>query len=276
MPLFWFGFVCFLLCEKKNKRFLFFWIAGLASSLCIDCFSDAALSIGCQIAYISVFIFISDLVREMKADFAAQRVQKGFGTKARKKKAAQIAVRICAGVTCGCFAVWSLFVLFFLENTSFTVHRISSVPLTTDTVPCRDGPCRSLRYPRAYEKNYRDKLADIDSIKAKNPKNLYICNIAPELYLYAALPCAAYSSYSLGRTKYLNRQILYWTLHPEKQPECIYVPHDKVDYSPASAEGLLSWIRESFDPICVYKLESGKSGYILYVCQWRLDTQPVQ
>ena len=64
----------------------------------------------------------------------------------------------------------------------------------------------------------------------------------------------------------------YWTVHPERAPECIFVPFyeaaDPVgDAQPAS--GMLSRIEEAFDPLCVYTLKEGQSGYILYVSQWK-------
>lgn len=271
-PLFWFGFVCFLLCEQKNKRLLPFWIIGPASSLCVDCISDVSLGIGLPIAYFAVFVSVFDLARELRADAAEQKNKKRSGGANRKKApSSRIALRLCAGLTCLCFAVWSAFVLFYLENTSVTIHTICAVPLSSETVPCKDGPCRSIRYPEAYEKNYSDKLSDVDSIKSRRPKNLYILNIAPEMYLYAGLPYAVFSTYALGKTKFLDRQIRYWQLHPEKLPECIFVPFDEVTPSDGAAQRMQSRLHESFDPLCEYTTEEGKSGYILYISRWKPD-----
>ena len=267
-PLFWFGFVCFLLCEHKNKRFLFFWVVGLGLSLCVDFLSAIALSLGSPIGFISVFVFITDLVRELRAEYD-ERKQQNSGD-ADKKRAAygKLALRVCAGLTGCCFALWSAFILFYLQNPSVTVHLISAVPLTRETVPCKDGPCRSLRYPAEYEKNYSDKLSDVDTIRSKKPKNLFICTLAPEMYLYAELPYATFSSYTFGKTRFLNRELLYWKQHPEKLPACIFIPFDRCSPSDGEKNAWLSWVRKSFDPLCTYTLETGKSGYILYVSHW--------
>ena len=264
-PLFWFGFVCYLLCEHKNKRFFWFWIVGLASSLCVDVLSDITVAIGTPVAAVADLVFITDLVRELRAEYAAQKTR----GRADAKKTARIAVRVCAGLLCGCFAFWSAFVLLYLENPCVSAHTISAVPLGGGTVRCKDGPCRGLRYPPAYEKNYSDKLSDVDAIRRRQPENLYIYNIAPEMYLYAGLPYATYSAYALGKTSVLERHLLYWKLHPEKLPACVFVPFDRVEPSAAEKEGTLDKICAFFDPLCAYTVETGKSGYILYVSHWK-------
>ena len=67
---------------------------------------------------------------------------------------------------------------------------------------------------------------------------------------------------------------LYWALHPERQPSCVYIPffeaYEHPDASDFSAEDFLAQIRESFDPLCDYTAEKGQGGYILYVTGWHL------
>ena len=66
-PMLWFGLVCYLLCEKKDKRLFGFWIVGAVSSVCIDVFSNNDLSLGFPIAYIADLVFCTELVRELRA-----------------------------------------------------------------------------------------------------------------------------------------------------------------------------------------------------------------
>jgi hypothetical protein len=271
VPLLWFGLVCYLLCDRRNSRFLLFWIAGLCSSLCVDFFSDAAMSVGCPISYIADAVFFADLVREFRADTDAK---KNVSTEiVRSRKSTQRlrgCVRWCARVTCVGFAAWFVFVLLVMENPIVPARDITGAPFSAMTFRCENGPLQGLRCSEAYGKNYNDKLADIDALKSKNPKNLYVCGLSPELYLYAGLPCSTSSSYSWRTTQYLNRHVRYWLLHPERLPECVYFPMDQI-YNKSSGEQLRSWISESFDPLCDYTLETGRTGFILYVTQWRLD-----
>ena len=117
----------------------------------------------------------------------------------------------------------------------------------------------------------------LDTIREKQPKNLYICGAAPELYLYAELPYATYSPITLQHALDLvDRHVQYWKLHPERLPACIYVPFDDAYNDGGSNEdetaAILARIDEVFGPLCTYTSEMGQSGCILYVTQWTLDT----
>ena len=273
-PFLWFGLVCFLLCTQRNKRLFAFWIVGLASSVCMDLFSNVALSMGSPISYIADLVFFTDLVRELRADPAHKERGEALGMRRNRIAALlRVSTRWTPRLICLCFAVWFGFTLLW-ENTFVPAHYLNGTPLPPFSYVCKDGPCRSLRVPQGYGQNYSDKLSDIDTLKKTQPKNLYICGLSPELYLYARLPLSTCSPYTFRTTSDLRRHVQYWRLHPQHLPECVYVPFDDpLDDDPeedSTPEGILAWIRESFDPLCIYSLEQGKSGYILYVSSWDL------
>ena len=277
MPLMWFGFICFLLCEHRNKRFLFFWVAALLSSLCVDFLSNITLSLGSPIAYITDLVFFTNLVRELREERLLEKIKTAKQIRKRRKseRLGTVALALSKVVSIW-FALWLSFTLVFW-NTFFPAHYVMSDPLFSFPVLCEDGPCKGIRFPERYGKDYSAKLADIDAIKEKNPKNLYVCGAAPELYLYAQLPYATYSSSTYRNTLQLvDRHVQYWKLHPERLPDCIYVPFDSA-YNSGITSGvdtgtIPSSIRKVFDPLCAYTAEPGQSGYILYVSQWHLDT----
>lgn len=269
LPLLWFGFVCFLLCEQKNKRVLPFWIVGLCTSLSVDFFSDVSLAVGGPIAYIADAVFFSDLVRELRA---ASSAKKSGGSKLSRNrqqaKCSELYVRAVAAATCVCFAVWYVGML-GIGNTIFPEHHLVSTPLHGYTEVCEKGPSRSLRYPASYVKLNNDKLADIDTLKKKQPERLYVCGMAPELYLYAGLPCSSSSSWTWRRTPYVKQQAQYWNVHPELRPDCIYFPFDEPYNTVEDRTEFLAWMHENFDPLCTYTEEEGLCGYILYVTEWK-------
>lgn len=276
MPMFWFGFVCYLLGDKQNKRLLFFWVVALLSSLCADFLSNITLSLGSPIAYLADLIFFTDLVRELRAEQSDKKIRSASQLRERKKaKALSSAVQVLTKATCVCFAIWFAFT-FSVGNVFLPGPFVLSDPLFSFPVRCEDGPCLGIHYPDGFGNYYSGKLADIDAIKEKSPKNLYICGAAPELYLYADLPYATYSPVTFRSTLNLvKRHVQYWKLHPERLPACVYVPFDKA-YNPdgnnaSKTEHIVSDIREVFDPLCDYTSEMGHSGYILYVTQWHLD-----
>ena len=272
-PLFWFGLACYLLCEHKSKRFLFFWTVGLLASLSTDCFSDVALSLGLPIAYIADLVFFADLVRELRAEEPAQRILNLRQLQSRKKaKRADLCVRWLVRLTCFCFALWFGFVLFFLENASRS--ELTGAPFFSLTHRIEKGPCRSLYFDETYGKSYDDKLSDIDTLRKKQPKNLLVFGLNTELYVYAQLPYAACSSYTWADDAYLQRHMQYWRLHPERLPDCVYVPIDDLyNNNHGDLSQAASWVRETFDPLCAYTMQTGKSGYILYVSRWYPDTE---
>lgn len=278
-PMLWFGLECFLLCEQKNKKFLFFWGVALLSSLCADFLSNITLSLGSPIAYIADLVFFTDLVRELRAEQSDRKIKNTARMRERKKaKTLDVSVRALSKATCVCFAVWSAFILFF-GNVFLPGYYMLYNPLFSFPVRCEAGPSRGICYPEGYGNYYGAKLADIDTIKEKQPKNLYICGAAPELYLYADLPYATYSPITLQNAQQLvGRHVQYWKLHPERLPDCIYIPFDNAynqtekndSGSGSDSDGRLG----VFDPICTYTQEKGQSGYILYVTQWTLDAEP--
>lgn len=281
VPMFWFGLVCFLLCERKNKRFLFFWVTALLASLCADFLSNITLSLGSPIAYIADLVFFTDLVRELRAEqFVKKAVNASQLREQKKSKKLHSAARVLSRITCVWFAGWFACVLFF-GNTFLPGYYMLHDPLFSFPIRCEDGPAKGIRYPESYGSSYSKKLADIDTIKRAHVKNLYVCGAAPELYLYADLPYATYSPVTFQNTLNLvNRHLTYWKLHPERLPECVYVPFDKAYNSVGDSEDetaqYIARIREIFDPLCEYTSETGQSGYILYVSKWTFDAQTAE
>lgn len=300
VPAFWFGLVCYLLGSRKNKRFLFFWVVSLCASLCVDFISDVAVSVGSPISYIADLVFFTDLVRELcpehpfqkLADRRANRLEmRKKGAAARKKaragtrkprkdvglSGADSFVLWCTRLTCACFAVWIGFICTF-ESPTFTEHYLLGTPLFSQALSpaCTQGPWRSLKITQDSRNLYDVHLADMDLLMEKHPKSLYICGLAPELYLYTDLPYATYCSWTFHKEAYLEREVLYWTLHPERLPEYIYISFYDADgrvpdgyYRPVE-EATLDWVRDNLDPLCEYTAELANYGYILRVSQWHL------
>ncbi len=271
-PLFWFGFVCFLLCRQKNKRLLFFWCAGMLASLCIDLLSNITLFAGTPIALIASLVFFTDLVRE----FCTERSDEtGAAERSHKRAKGAVLMRALTALTCLCFAAWFAFIAIVPSNTAFGEHFLYGTSLFSLPYRCEKGPCRSLRCSDVVGKYYEKQLADLDVIQSKNVKNIYICGLAPELYLYADLPYATYSAFSWRSESFLARHVRYWTLHPERRPACIYVPIDERYNDPMDEDYGIGdfdvWSRDAFDPLCTYEVEKGQGGYILYISDWTLD-----
>ncbi len=264
VTLFWFGLVCYLLCDQKDKRLFCFWIVSLCASMGVDLTSELSIANGAPVSYVADLAFFMQLVREMRAE---RPVKKAV------EKRADGSVRWMTRLTCGCFALWFACTL-VRDNTILPMHYLQHTPARSFTAVCETGPYQNIRYPEAYRTYYEKTLADVDALKQTHPENLFIWGMAPELYLYADLPFSAYNSWIWRKSSYLQRNTLYWALHPERQPTCVYVPffeaYEHPDAESFSAENFLSQIRELFDPLCDYTAEKGQGGYILHVSGWHL------
>ncbi len=276
-PMLWFGLVCYLLCEQKNKRLFPFWITALAASLCVDFFSDVSLFFGAPIAYFADLVFFADLTRELRAD--ADPAKKTLDMIRRRKQIKRLAfsVRWLSRAVCVCFAVWFA-CTFVHENTSYLEHYIFGKPLFALSFRCTQGPWRSLYCTQEYGGVYEQMIADVDALKKTQPKNLFVCGKEPELYLHAELPFS--TCFTIPDTEIpaqVERNVQYWKLHPERLPECVYVPFDRKYVSDTDdsvfREETRGKIRECFDPICDYTAKEGQGGYILYVSQWHLNEE---
>ena len=268
-PTLWIGLVCYLLCHQKNKRFLLFWIVGLGSSVCIDVISNSTLSIGSAISYIADLIFFTDLVRELHAECAEKKNTKPLRS-LRLIQKTDFAVRWCLRLIGVCFAGWIIFIMLF-ETTGFPEHLIYGTPLFSLPYVMERGPCDGLHCSETIGQDYANHLADIDTIKSRNPKNLYICGMAPELYMYADLPYAASSCYGWKTRSFLEQQVLFWKLHPDRAPEYIYIPIDHTYNNHDDIQAQSHWIHQYIDPLCDCTREQGQGGIILHVSRWHPD-----
>lgn len=280
-PMLWFGLTCYLLCEHKNKRLFPFWIVGLSASLCVDFLSDVAFSIGSPIACIADLVFFTDLLRELRAENASSKKQTTDMIRRRKQiRRLDFSVRWLSRSVCAGFAVWFAFA-FFMENTAFLEHYIFDKPLFVLSHRCEEGPWQHLRCSEEYGTVYDEMIADIDTIKEKKPESLLVCGKQPELYVHAELPFATcFSCPDTDLPVHVSRNVLYWKLHPDRTPACIYVPFDRKYVTSAEqsvfVSDTLQKTRACFDPICDYTIEQGQSGFILCVTNWHLHAETTE
>lgn len=271
VPLFCMGLVCYLLCEQKNKRFFFFWITGLFLTVCVNIVWSSDLSYGFPITYIADIVFFADLVRELRS--AQPETKKNRPVRLRqlrREKRLRAAFRYLSRSALVCMALY-LCVSATVVNTVFPGFFYWKTSPFSFSFRCDRGPAQRLFYPDAYGTEYNNKLSDFDSIRQKQPNNFFVFGLAPELYLYADVPCAGACTWTLHNDSDLSQHVRYWKLHPESLPECIYVPVDSIANEVQDRDDFLSHLRDSFDPICAYTLEEGKCGYILYVTDWTLE-----
>lgn len=258
-----FGLICYLLCDKKNKRLFVFWFVGLVVSTAVDMASDVMFGMGGILSQFGTVIFFGDLLREIREITDQKNVRKTVKGKRRHRRIRRHrfrtdrrrhALRVLGGVIVFCFVGWELLHLFCMgPYPYFEKTFMRQGTQMRQTAVITDGPLKGMRTTMIQKQHYDDTLADLDLIRENSAEPVLIAGMCPFAYLYLDLPFGTYSAWwddSEWRTvqKNFSRQLMYWKLHPDKLPEYVYVP----EYG-----GLMYAV----DPIPQERLELFTSGF---------------
>lgn len=114
-------------------------------------------------------------------------------------------------------------VLNILQAGLFLYQRISftwwSAPIKECTQMVEKGPAKGIYTSKDDLAWYENALAEIDSLELGQEDRLLIMEHASWLYLYADVPVATYSFWSVGEENFLEE---YYEQYPEKQPTVVY------------------------------------------------------
>lgn len=225
LPLYFFGIVCYLLTEKKDRRMLAFWSYHFIFSLIVFCESDIAVGIGAPGACIASVILFSLLAAEIRAEQSTGKTGEKSRKKARLRKNDRVAVRaasfgIAAAIAAGAFSVFAFIVFSNCWHFSETFYSGSKEPL--DTV-LTEGPMKGIYTCSSTASRYTDAIEDLKKIKETTDGAVYIANAAPAFYLYLDRPYSTYAAYYVPADSE-TRMLRWWELHKDKLPEIIYIP----------------------------------------------------
>lgn len=200
VPMAFYGISIFMISSKKNwKLFLGWIIPALLYTFCVQLATDTgilAVSAATIIASAGGALLVADgLLREK--EFLSKEV----------------------------FMIFTVLLisLNILQAGLFLYQRVFytwwSAPIQECTEVVEKGPAKGIRTSREDLEWYENALAEIDSLELTEEDNLLILEHASWLYLYADIPVATYSFWSVGQENFLDE---YYELYPEKQPTVVY------------------------------------------------------
>ena len=214
-PAVMFSLTCCLLCETKDRRMRAFWFAAVLCSLAADYVSDLSLLFFGRIAYLPGVFFLDVLLKELKEAFGKEK------TGSDKKAFRSAAVLRIAGIAlllCGILTVRSAHI--FTQTDYFLSGKLHGAGVTVS-----EGPDKGIIKMRSQDRLYTETRIDLDLIRRTCSGAFYVAGRRPYCYLYLnELPIGAYSTYYL-QSDSTDRLLRYWQLHPEKRPDCVYIPY---------------------------------------------------
>lgn len=256
--------VCYILCEKKDRRVFAFWFLAAGVCVVMDYVSEVTVDYGASLAYFPAIYCFASLLRELRApDGTAAPV----GAVRRVLTAAAGAV--------GCLLVlWSLFAV----GMTFSYKPVEKAYNRSDdrsvSVRLTDGPYKGIATTRRNSEIYGLILSDMDLIREKCGGAFYVAQNLPYYYLAAERPIGTYSTWYVEKDS-VDRLRRYWELHPEKRPEYIYIPFYEY-YTFRTFENIYQngWTASQLDrfrSFCSFTPDpAGAAGYILRVEEWKI------
>ncbi|MBQ6165092.1 MAG: hypothetical protein IJK23_11510 [Clostridia bacterium] len=187
----------------------------------------------------------------------------------KKRNAKNIRMRFIAVAALIAFtaAKFAYFPVVSLGNYVGFMYRYQAQKESVAIVTITDGPLRGIRTVNGLRNAYDGFLEEMDLIQIGKPNALYIAGMYPVFYLYVDCSVGVYSTYYI-ESDARTRTVRYWTLHPEKRPDTIYVPLFDINIDSETCRAEAQEKLAFFDSVCRYKLVEGKLGYILYVTHW--------
>lgn len=195
-----YGASVFFLTKRKNWKLFFAWFCPAAAyTFCVQLATDTgilAVSASAIVASACGVICAAEGLREESRTFE------------KYSRNTFLSVFVCLNI---------------LQSALFLYQRIHftwwSAPVETCTVKMDRGPAKGI-YTTPEDKEWYDGiLREIDSLELTEKDHVLFFELAPWMYLYADVPVATYSFWTVGEENFLEE---YYEVYPEKIPTVIY------------------------------------------------------
>lgn len=200
VPMAFYGIAVFMVSRKKNYKLFFGWLVpAFLYTFCVQFATDTgilAVSAASIMASAGGVLLLAEAWRSEK-DLLSGKWK-----------------LVC---------VSALTVSFVLLGSLFLYQRICSTWWSAPVAECTEtierGPAKGIRTTKEDLVWYENALNEIDSLHLGENDRLLVLEHASWLYLYADVPVATYSFWSVGENHFLKE---YYELYPEKQPTVVY------------------------------------------------------
>ena len=287
VPLFAFGLVNYLLCEKKEPRLFMIWLTGGLSSFFMDLFSDTSFGMCGILSIVPGTLCFGQILKEFRAE-REQSNKPAHGCCLRELKRNR-RLLLVSKLTFLAFLV-VVGVSIYLEGTLSLTEK--SVDVSTQStaaqtrVPaalgkpldrCRMqkievGPLKGIYTTPEICKVYGEALEDLDEVKQGATGPVYLAGFHPLFFLYLDLPSANCSSWNRHMDR--DRQLRYFALHPEKTPQKIYYYQEKDFFADADFKKSSELFLQFSKLLCDGSVTQARRGVIVEVERWKDPLRP--
>ena len=290
-PLDWqfavYGLVCHLLTKNKRKDLFSFYVFGVLFALILNSSSECDVGVGMLVPAIVSPQLCSVFIRELGPVSSAPvrgahhigniqmyRIRKClsfsfravFDVRHKRYRLEKALVFICV---CAVVCTQTLLIAHECRGDCYFDGGFFAADDVDFSTVIERGPYRGVKATAERARLYEDILSDLDRVRAETDEDdvIYIANLFEWCYLY--LDVSVYSPYSAYflLPDLEKRQFPYWEMHPEKTPDCIYLPAIEQMYDPnysAEKENIKRTLQTLQDHF-VCQTEETKCGYILHV-----------
>lgn len=197
VPMAFFGLSIFAVTEKKNWKLFLGWVLpAMCYTFCVQLATDTgilAVSAATIIASSGGVLLIAEAIRAQENETLRRWLGIVF-------------------FALNCFQA----VLFLNQRVCYTWW---SAPVSECTELVTEGPAKGIRTTKEDLSWYTNALREIDSLKLTKEDHLLVLEHATWLYLYADVPVATYSFWSVGEENYLKE---YYEQFEDKRPTVVY------------------------------------------------------
>ncbi len=262
VPLLFLGAAVYLISEKRDPGTVPFLFAGFLLTAAADLSSDMTLGFGGILTVFYTFPAFVQSVREIRHDFSSVTEKQN----AIRKKIPRIAASVCFIGMITVFAVWEIgycgsLTYPVMERSDRASLRLNGIKVSAGIdQPIEEGPMKGVLTTARYKKNYTAVLRELDGIRRDCPGRFCVAGLHPYAYLYAQLPCGAYSSYFEGENA-MDRLREYWTLFPARKAAVIYLPREFYSIRSQYPTDSFNAAKAMFGGVA----QKTSTGYILHV-----------
>ena len=282
MSFVWFGLICGLLTETKDRKALSFYGFGLLFALLMNISSDYEQGLGTVVCAVVCPQLCWGYAQQARFAVPVRRsignIQKFMRYKRRRQKLEHLLNRGMKPLIAACLCAVFVSQLFFWVHEGWGDYCLDVAESFGSALAVRDpdavysvkltrGPYRGVTTTAECAKKYTEQLQDLDQIRAQlgEGDTCYIASLLTWGYYYLQTsrytPDTPYFVFENLNT----RQFLYWELHPDKIPDFIYVekadPDETSENEKSDRQAVLQMLQEHF----ACQTTEGKRGYILHL-----------
>ena len=216
-PMFLSGPACMLLLEERDRKLEAFWWITFSVGLLTDISSEIMIGTAAFTSGAASVILMLQLLSESFCSFRSN--------KTKWKRAAFAVVSLSAALllteNIGAYVMFDLNRI----NTTF-IEDCSAVDPDKGNADLQieKGPMKGLYTTFRIHRIYNAYLQDLDRIKMERTGSFYVYGLYGYLYLYLYdAPSSSLSAWYVKNEE--SRQLEYYSLHPDKIPEYVYIPY---------------------------------------------------